>query len=126
MKMIQRVERVMAERGIKQGELERSLGLSTNRISKWKGGQGEPTARQALKIARALAVPLEWLVSEDGPLDPPTVTAVAEFSPEERAVALVFRNARLDVDEAFARLLAPAVAPEAAPAPKAASRRRQS
>ncbi len=108
MKMLDRLERILAAKGIRQGELERSLGLSENRISKWKSGQGEPTARQAWKIARALGVPLEWLVSEDGSLDPPDPETGEVFTPEEEAVAYIFRNSEIDLAEATRRLMAPA------------------
>lgn len=123
MKMIERIERCLAAKGIKQGELERSLGLSENRISKWKGGQGEPTARQAWKISHALGVPLEWLVSEDGPLDPPE--DVPMFSPAEQAVAYVFRNSGLDLDTAIQRL-GPLAGQASPPSTKAEGKRRRS
>ena len=64
MKMIDRIGKLLDEKGIDQGELESMAGLSFGRISKWKAGTGEPTAAQALRMARVLNVPLEWLVDD--------------------------------------------------------------
>ena len=62
MEMIERLLEILAQKGMKQGELERLAGLSANRISKWKDGQGEPTARQLFKICKILGVSPTWLV----------------------------------------------------------------
>lgn len=66
--------------------------LPPNRVSKWKSGQGEPTARQALRIARVLRVPLEWLADEEAGDEP---TALPGLSPDEAVMLDVIRDSGL-------------------------------
>lgn len=75
---------------------ERASGLAKNRIAKWGAGQGEPTARQALRMARLLAVPLEWLV--DDSID----DGGAGLSPDE--LALLAEARRIGLEAARRRL----------------------
>jgi len=70
--MLDKIERIREQRGLKQYELEQMAGLSRKRITKWKD-VGEPTARQALRIARVLSVPVEWLCDDDAPDEPPPI-----------------------------------------------------
>ena len=76
MGIIEKLEILIQERGFTQGEVERLAGLAASRISKWKDGRGEPTARQALRLARLLDVPMEYLVDDlaEGPAQQPHLT----------------------------------------------------
>jgi transcriptional regulator with XRE-family HTH domain len=69
-KMIAKMLAAMTARGWDQKELARSVGLPEGRVTKWKS-TGEPTARQALAIARALGVSLEWLADDTQDYPPP-------------------------------------------------------
>jgi transcriptional regulator with XRE-family HTH domain len=66
-RIMAKIELARLARDVTQGELERLAGLPANRISKWAGGTGEPTARQAARIARALGVDLDWLCDDAAP-----------------------------------------------------------
>lgn len=95
--MIEKIVKALEIRGLKQKELEVMAGLSANRISKWKDDIGEPTARQAHRIAVALNVPIGWLCDDSLPLDlPEPLTA--------REQALLGHVRRMGFDEAERRL----------------------
>ena len=63
--------------GLTQTGFEAMVGLPPNRISKWAGGQGEPTARQALRMARKLGVSVEFL-ADDNADEPPVPVKMDE------------------------------------------------
>lgn len=93
MKMIEKLVKALADRDLTQRAFEAQCGLSENRISKWKDGTGEPTARQALAMARALGLPLEFLV-DDSIDEPEAPTASPGLTVEEYAVLSHFRVQR--------------------------------
>lgn len=80
--------------------------MPASRISKWLAGQGEPTARQALRLARMFEVPIEWFLDDerDFPV-PDSATEVDMLSKDEQHLIWVMRS--LGVDEAKTRLLGP-------------------
>lgn len=49
-------------KGLHQAELALMLGVSRSLIAKWERGTGVPDIVQAVELADALEVPLEWLV----------------------------------------------------------------
>jgi transcriptional regulator with XRE-family HTH domain len=64
--MLEKILRLLDARpDLDQGGLEVAARLPQGRISKWKAGKGEPTAAQALRIARVLRVGVEYLVDDD-------------------------------------------------------------
>jgi transcriptional regulator with XRE-family HTH domain len=99
MTSIEKVIRLIEQRGTTQGEVETAVRLPQGRISKWSSGQGEPSLRQGLRLARWFAVPVEWLA--DDTLD--------ELPPEEvssdllRTITAII--ALLGAREALRRLL---------------------
>jgi len=120
MEMIQKIRRAIDARGITQDALERSIGLPQGRISKWAGGQGEPTARQAWRIARAIGVPLEYLIDDE------MTEPGAALDYDTRALVDTYQALGLDLREAIRRLHSPAtgmtqakpIPPEATPKSK--------
>lgn len=97
--MVQKLDSLLKIRGIKQAAFERSVMLSENRISKWKNGQGEPSATEALRMARSLQVPVEWLI--DDARDEPAPT---EFGEWERSVIALIDALGLEKQEVLRRL----------------------
>lgn len=84
--MVTKIVARAKEIGLSQAALERSCGLSANRISKWANGQGEPTARQLYRISRVLGCTTDFLV-DDAQADP---SAASALNPAARtAVAMV-------------------------------------
>jgi transcriptional regulator with XRE-family HTH domain len=61
---VKKLIRLIERRGATQGEVEVAVKLPQGRISKWLGGQGEPSLRQGLRLARWFGVPLEWLADD--------------------------------------------------------------
>lgn len=105
--MVQKLDSLLKVRGIKQAAFERSVMLSENRISKWKNGQGEPSATEALRMARSLQVPVEWLI-DDAQGEP----APTEFGEWERSVIALINALGLERQEVLRRLAtAPSVPP---------------
>lgn len=71
MTMIEKLQQFFDEGVTKQRKLEVSAALATGRISKWKQGAGEIGASEALRMARALQVSVEWLIDEEKQWPPP-------------------------------------------------------
>jgi transcriptional regulator with XRE-family HTH domain len=65
MRLVEKLEMALRSKGLTQGSFERLAMLSENRISKWKNNQGEPTVRQALRMARLLDLPLDYLADDE-------------------------------------------------------------
>jgi transcriptional regulator with XRE-family HTH domain len=88
MDILAKIDAELKRQSLHQYELERLSGLSKNRISKWKNGEGRVYADQALRIAKVLRVPLHWLVdpTQTGPplMEQPPLTEA-----EQTAVDLV-------------------------------------
>lgn len=104
MRLIQKIEMSLKKRDMTQVELESRAHLSVNRISKWKSGKGEPTARQALAIAEALRIDLRWLI-DDEMVEMPAVKS--ELGPDEQRIIEVFRDSGLTRKEALTRWALP-------------------
>jgi transcriptional regulator with XRE-family HTH domain len=74
MKMVEKLEAAIRAKGLTQSSFERAAMLSENRISKWKNNQGEPTASQALRMARMLGVSVEYLIDDEVDAPEPSVS----------------------------------------------------
>jgi transcriptional regulator with XRE-family HTH domain len=98
MKMIDKIVTLAEAKGWDQGEFESLAGLPHGRISKWKADQGEPNARQALRMARLLDVPVEFLV--DDSMEQPTVDETLLLAPDERYLLQLVRDLRLSREDA--------------------------
>ena len=72
MKSGTKIERALAEKGWSQSELARRADSTSPSISRIVNG-GEPSAGLALRIARALAVPVDWLIDDARDWPPPAV-----------------------------------------------------
>lgn len=107
--MLQKLDLLLKSRGIKQAAFERAAILSENRISKWKNGQGEPSASESLRMARILGVSVEWLIDDEKAYPAPQ-----ESVEWERSVLDLIQALGLDKQEALRRL-AGVVSPPDAP-----------
>jgi transcriptional regulator with XRE-family HTH domain len=65
MEMVDKILRLIEDRGLSQGDFEVAVGLYQGRFSKWKRGQGEIPATDALAMARYLGVPADWLIDPE-------------------------------------------------------------
>ncbi len=92
MNVIEKMVVLAKRKGLDQGELEQLAGLPKGRISKWKGGTGSPTVKQAVRIARELGVDVGFLLddSRSEPAEP--------LTPGERGLLAVYRELALDRD----------------------------
>jgi transcriptional regulator with XRE-family HTH domain len=98
-----KIEKLLGAKRWKQNAFEKAAVLAENRISKWKDGQGEPTLRQAYRMARLLGVPLDYLA--DDALQEPSSSGLTD---DERAILDLFRALGLDRAEGLRRLATPA------------------
>ena len=64
MNAVLKIEQLRRALGLDQAELESMTGLARGRISKWASGQGEPTIRQAHRLAAALGTSVDYLADE--------------------------------------------------------------
>lgn len=60
---IERLERLLKDKGLQQKDLAVKVGISSNGISTWKITGSLPRADVAVKIAKALDVTVEYLVT---------------------------------------------------------------
>lgn len=97
-----KIEKLVDAKGLNWAKLARLIGESESRISKWRGGTGEPDRRQLLRIARALETGVEYL-ADDAQDEPPAPAAHAGW---ERTVIGLIRALRLDEEEAIRRVVA--------------------
>lgn len=107
MTLLQKIEKLIKDKGLTQETVEQSCGLSHGRISKWKDGVGEPTAKQAWRLAMFLGVAIEYLVNDD--IDKPF--RVHGLNEDESTVLRTMSALGLDGDEAIRRLAKSAVVP---------------
>lgn len=97
--MLEKILETAKNRGLTQNELERVSGLAKGRISKWKGGQGEPGWDDVLKVAGYLNLPLTYLADDSA-----TKSTAPEPIPEEvRLLNSIIT--RLGPEESLKRLL---------------------
>lgn len=69
MDVMRKVEALLERRGMIPAELSRMTGISTGRLSKLSQGKGELRIPEALRIARALEVSLDWLADDEATED---------------------------------------------------------
>lgn len=63
--MIEKIELLRKSRGWSQDELEQRAALAKGRISKWLSGQGHVHADHAWRLAKALAVDVDYLLDDE-------------------------------------------------------------
>ena len=95
--MLEKITRLIDERRLKQAQVERQCGLAQNRISNWKAGRGEPTARQLFRIASLLGVSMRYLVDD----------AMSEPAPEadEQQRIILILASKAGFERAIIRLM---------------------
>ena len=57
-----RLKKILEERGVKQSELAKKLGVSTVSLSNWSTGKSQPSLETVVRICQILDVKLEELV----------------------------------------------------------------
>ncbi len=103
MNLVEKIEKLLSDRGWKQIDLAEAIGVSKQRVSQWMQGTGQPKPYHLLRMARALNVPMEFLAD-----DTMEDIAAQGVSAEEMKVVEMARV--LGLEEAKRRLLqAPAV-----------------
>ena len=79
----ERLQKILAERNIKQADLARSTGISRGAISNYVLGRYEPKADIIGKLANALNCSATWLWGYDVPMDEAAYQASLEENPYE-------------------------------------------
>lgn len=119
--ILDKIENLRVRDGLDIYEVESLAGLPPKRLWRWGQGQGEPSARQALRLARLFRVPVEWLVDDEQGGDPPQgQPAEPGLSYEDRVVLDVVHAMNLDHLTAVRRL-APDEGREPTPLPPGAN-----
>ena len=92
----ERLQKIMAERNVKQADLARSTGISRGAISNYVLGRYEPKSDIIGKLANALNCSATWLWGYDVPMD----EAAYQASLEDNPYALSMWDAfdKLDID----------------------------
>jgi transcriptional regulator with XRE-family HTH domain len=126
MRLNEKLLKLCDDRGLdSQRDLARLAKLSKSSVGRWINGETRPRMLQALQLARALKVPLEYLIDDAMEEVPPVLP------PDEEFVLRVYRNLKadpaqgLDEDEAQRRLSRPSQAQiqaQAKPAPSSTLR----
>lgn len=92
----ERLQKIMAERDVRQADLARSTGISRGAISNYVLGRYEPKADIIGKLANALNCSATWLWGYDVPMDEAAYQASLEENPYELSMRDAFDT--LDVD----------------------------
>lgn len=66
-----KVDHLLVDAGIGRRDLAETAGIPNATLHGWISGQVKPSADGALAIARALGVPLEWLLDDAQSYPPP-------------------------------------------------------
>src|SRR5215210_8993235 len=103
-RLVDKALAIADRRGIRAADIARSAGVSPARITEWKKGEGGPTLKVALRIARFLGTSLDYLADDECEEPPPWVAATIA---ESRAIELV-RSLGLDVQDVIRGLTAAA------------------
>lgn len=65
----QRIARARQHAHIKQKDVARRFGISSQAISQWESGRTRPDSQRLVRLARLFDISLEWLLAESGPMD---------------------------------------------------------
>ena len=86
----ERLQKIMAERNIKQADLARTTGISRGAISNYVLGRYEPKADIIGKLAKALNCSATWLWGYDVPMDEAAYQATLDDNPYELSMLDAF------------------------------------
>lgn len=92
----ERLQKILAEKNIKQADLARSTGISRGAISNYVLGRYEPKSDIIGKLSNALNCSATWLWGYDVPMDEAAYQAGLEENPYELSMRDAFDT--LDVD----------------------------
>ena len=97
MTIYERFADLLGKKGLKAADISRATGLSSTVFSEWKKGKAQPKADKLQKIADALGVSMEFLLTGkdpeafwDGPSDAPALTV------EELRILELYRSLPAD------------------------------
>jgi SOS-response transcriptional repressor LexA len=65
----QRLARARRHAHIKQKDVARRFGISSQAISQWESGRTRPDSQKLVRLARLFDISLEWLLAESGPMN---------------------------------------------------------
>ena len=65
--MVERILKLIEERGITAYKLAIDVGLDSVVISHWKKGKAKPSTDAIVKIAKYFGVTADWLLTGEGP-----------------------------------------------------------
>lgn len=95
-----KLPRLLELRGLSQAELARRTGLRPTLVNKWlREGNRGPTGIQFLAVARALRVPVDYLIDDEADNPPPPIV-----SDDEVPILELVRSLRIDRGTALAAL----------------------
>lgn len=98
MEVAEKVKKLMTERALNQSDLAAMIGVSRQKMSLVLAGEAGLKVYQLLRLARGLGVDLEYLV-DDAMHDPRPSSYLDD---DERAVLVVYRALRPQLDQAKA------------------------
>ncbi len=62
MKLPQRIRELREEKGLKQKELAKAIGVAAPRISEWETGKGRPVYEDLIALAKYFDVSVDYLL----------------------------------------------------------------
>lgn len=84
---------LLKEKRLSQAELAEQIGVSQGLVSRWALGKNNPDIYQALALAKALKVSLDWLADDEADFPPPE-SLMGDLSGDEMAVLRFYRSLR--------------------------------
>ncbi len=104
--MWEKFDKALKAKGVTQGDLEVSLGLAENRISKWKNKPENLSILDVILLARAVDIPVGYLV-DDSQVESSSGKASVGLPDDQFAIIQLYIALKLSPDEALIRLAGP-------------------
>lgn len=80
MDAIDKINYILAEKGLTGADLERMIGVSNSVYSQWNTKTTKPSKRSLLKVADALGVSVAYLLGNDEQNEEPTLQMESELT----------------------------------------------
>lgn len=82
----ERINRLMAEHGLKPSDIMSATGASRGAVSQWRNGIVKPSGERLLRLARLLHTTPDWLLAEEYPFSKAFIVDVIVGTVKEKPV----------------------------------------
>lgn len=105
MDAIDKINVLLAQKGMSGADLERQIGVSNSVYSQWNTKLTKPSKKSLLKVAEALGVDVSELIPDENKKEKPAATEGNGLSEEERKFIEWYRSQASEKDKALVRMI---------------------